>query len=128
MRLHENTGFFLVGFAKVLASFDRLSKATFEIASLLNAGAVRAFAAEIRKSIARRRIQAVHGPSQHQRQGVLSATVTSREHYRVRKMIAREHLAQAVHGLSIAMEIRKRHTSQSAKIYHELVVELSLTV
>ena len=37
----------------------------------------------------------------------------------MRKMIAREHLAQSVHGLAIAMEIRKRHTSQSAKIYHE---------
>ena len=45
--------------------------------------------------------------------------MTSREDYRMGKMIASEHLAQTLHGFSIAMEIRKRHTSQSAKIYHE---------
>ena len=42
------------------------------------------------------------------------------------KMIAREHLAQALHGLGVAVEIRKGHTSQSARIYHERVAGLSL--
>ena len=56
-----------------------------------------------------RRCQAVQRLRQHQCQRVLSGTLPSGEHHRMRKAIARQHIAQAMDGFAVTVKIRKRH-------------------
>ncbi len=109
MRLHKQPRLFLVGFAQVLARLDGLGKARIQIVRLRNPGAVRAFAAEIRQPVGRGRGQAVQSLRQHQRQRVLPRSVPPREHHSMRKMVARQHIAQAMNRFRVPVKIRKRH-------------------
>src|SRR6185437_849832 len=113
MRLHEDACFFLVGLAQVLAGFDCLCKTRLQVAGLFNPRAVRAPAAEIRETVALRTIEAVHRPSQHQRERVLTTPVTSGQHNGMWKMIARQHLAQAANCLGVTVKVRKHSVVMS---------------
>ena len=78
MRLHQDTGFFLVAIAQILPRFDRLGKPRIEIASLRDAPAVRASPAKVRKSMRLCKIQTVQHLRQHQSQGVLARAAAAR--------------------------------------------------
>ena len=61
MGLDEEAGFFLVGLAEVLASFDGLSEAGIEVGGLGDAGAVRAVTAEVGQAVGLGGSEAVQG-------------------------------------------------------------------
>ena len=107
MRLHEDARLFLVGFAEVLARLNRFAKARIEIACLPNARAVCTLAAEIRQTVGFQGIEAVHRLRQHQGQRVFARSLPTSKYDSVRKMIARQHVAQPIYDFGITVKIRK---------------------
>ena len=86
------------------------AKRSLKIVGFGNAHAVGAMAAEVGQAVAERALQAVHGLGHHLAERVLTRTLRSREDHRMRKVLARQHLAQRVDGLGIAVKIREGHS------------------
>ena len=53
------------------------------------------------------RVETIQRLRQHQRQRVLARSPPASQHHRMRKPLPRQHVAQAMHRLGIAMKIRK---------------------
>src|SRR5205823_1657784 len=76
---------------------------------LRDAGAIGALPAEIRKPVSGDPSEAVQRLREHQRQRVFARSLPPRKHHRMRKALARQHIAQAMNRFRIAVKIRKRH-------------------
>ena len=109
MGLHEQASVALVGLAQVLARFHRLGKTLFQSVGLGDADAIGAMAAEIRQPAGERLLQTVHRFRNHLTERELAGTLRSRKDYGVREVFARQHLAQGVDHIGIAMKIGERH-------------------
>ena len=106
--LDENARFLLVGLAQALAGLDGGGAAGFQVVGFGDAHAIAAASAEIGEP-ARRRRKAIHRLGQHLRQGVLAGTVGPGEDDGVGKAVARQHAAQAVNDLAIAVKLVETH-------------------
>ena len=60
-------------------------------------------------------IEAVHRSRDHRGQSVLTRTGRPRDNHAVRKAISRQHLADGVQHIRVAVKIRKRHSSKSVQ-------------
>ena len=109
MRLDEDAGLALVGIAQVLARLHRFGKALFQRIGFGDANAVRASAAEVRQTVGDGALQAVHRLGHHLSERELPCSLRPGKNQRMGKVLVRQHLAQRVHRLGIAMKIRKRH-------------------
>ncbi len=99
MRLHKQPRLFLVGIAQILARLHGFGKARIQIRRLRDPRAVGAFPAEIRQPIGGSRRKTIQCLRQHQRQRILPRSLPARKHHRMRKALARQHIAQAVNNL-----------------------------
>ncbi len=115
MRLHKQPGFFLVGLTQILTCLDGFGEASIEIGRLRDASAIGAPPAEIRKPVSGDRSEAVQRLREHQRQRVFARSLPARKHHRMRKAITRQHIAQAMNGIRVAVKIRKRHSHSSPR-------------
>ncbi len=115
MRLDEDARFALVGIAQVLARLDGLGKALLQRVGLGDANAVGAMAAEIGQAVGDGPLQTVHRLRNHLSQRELARALRAGEDHRVRKVLVRQHLAQRVHHLGVAVKIRKGHSRRKAE-------------
>ena len=109
MRLDEDAGFALVGFAKVIAGGNGFFDERFEIGRLGDARAVWADAAKVGQPVGLSGVEAVDGLGQHQRERVLARAARSGEDERVRKAARAHTLAQMRDGCGVAEEILEAH-------------------
>ena len=103
------------GIESVLALQERVFAEPCPIVYVLDRPAVRARAAEVRQAASFRGSKTVQRLRQHQRQRILSRSRPTRQHYGMRKALAREHVAQAMDGFGVAVEIRKHWSSLSVQ-------------
>ena len=111
MRLHEDARLALVGIAQVLARFDRLGEAGLQVVGLGDAHAVGAVSAEVGQAVSRWTLQAVHRLGDHLRQRELARALRPREDHRMGKAIVRQHLADGVNDVGIAVKVREGHVA-----------------
>ena len=109
MRLNEDAGFALVGFAQIFAGLDGFGKTRIEVGGLRDARAVRTVPAEVGQTIGDRPFQAIHGLGEHEGKRVLAGTCRSGEDHRVWKVLTREHIAQAMNDFRIAVKVGEGH-------------------
>ena len=100
-----------VSFLSVSRRFSRASTASANRASRSAACAMRVQFAHLPQKSGRPSVvvgvQTIHRLRQHQRQRVLARSLPARQHDRMRKMLARQHVAQPMDNFGIAVKIRK---------------------
>ncbi len=109
MSLHQDAGLFFVGVSQSLAGFDGFGKTGVKVLRLRNANTVGTFAAEIGQAVADFGIKAIHGLGQHKSEGVLARARRAGKDHRLWKAIARQHLAQVMNHIGVAVKIGKAH-------------------
>ena len=109
MGLHQNARLAFVGFAHCFTRVDRLSESGLQIIGLSDARAIAANSAKIGQAFRLRLFKTVQSLSNHLRQRVLARSFCAGDDYRMRKAIARQHLADPRNRLAIAIEVFKRH-------------------
>jgi hypothetical protein len=107
--LDEEAGLLLVSVTQIFASLDSFGEPGVEVRRLRDASAVRAVPAKIGQAVGQGMLDAVHGARQHQSQRVFARSVRPGKNDGVRKVVARQHLAQAMDGFRVAGKIGKGH-------------------
>ena len=113
MGLDEDAGLALVGLAKGFAGLDGFSHTSFKVGGVVDAEAVTALAAEIRKKAGLGRrlggFEAVDGFGQHERKGILPCPLGAGEDERVGKAASGDALAETGDGLGVAEKVLEAH-------------------
>ncbi len=111
MRLHEDASLAFIGVAQVLSHLDCLGKTALQVVRPSDANAVGTMPAEVRQPVGRRPLQTVHRLGDHLRQRELARALRPRQDHGMGKAIMREHLADGVNHVGIAVKVREGHVA-----------------
>src|SRR5580698_4319575 len=114
MGLHKNPRLFFVGLTQIFARVYRFSETCVQVLREPNASAVRAVSAEAGEAIGSWTLQTIHGARYHERKRVLPRSLGARKDHGMRKVVARNHLAQLPDNFRIADEIGEGHKAATS--------------
>ena len=107
--LDEDAGFFLVGFAQVVAGGHGRGYQLVQIGGVADAGAVAADAAKVRQAVCFGGVKAVDCLGEHQGQGVLARAAGAGQDERMGEPVGADSLAEVRDGGGVPEEVLEAH-------------------